>query len=139
MKDDYKHVGTTLTIFYRWSKIGFIGGQIKEKFGSIRWYADLGRIDSIHDIFKAGHVRYRWCALEHPTKDFLNNLSKYFFRLRPVRLLSIKYQILIYNIAYRLALRASPGYETEILSSCDHSSIVWGYDKLKAKYGDGWQ
>lgn len=137
MKDG-EHVGRTLKIFWRWSRIGFIGGQQKSKWGDICWYAHLGTIKDLHDIFKAGHVAYRWCPTEHPVKDFLNNVSKYFFRQRPVMWLTFKYQVLIYNIAYRLALRASPGYEKEILGSCDHNEVIWGYERLRAKYGDGW-
>lgn len=137
-EDNGKHIYTTLKIFRRWSRIGFIGGQQKEKYGSIRWYADTGPINDLHNIFKVGHVAYRWDPMEHPVKDFINNLSKYFFRLEQMVWLTSKYQILIYNVAYRHALLASPGYETEILGSCDHSKIIWGYKKLKAKYGDGW-
>jgi len=137
-EDDGRHIGRTLRIFWRWSRIGFIGGQQKEKFGSIRWYASFGGFSSLHDIFKAGHVAYRWCPTEHPVKDCLNNISKYIFKLRPVLLLTFKYQVLCYNIAYRLALRASPGYETEILGSCDQHEVIWGYERLRAKYGDGW-
>lgn len=137
-EDDFKHVYTSLDIFWRWSRIGFIGGQQKEKYGTIRWYATIKPIMNIHDIFKIGHVAYRWCPLKHPVKDFLNNLSKYFFGLKSIIWLTSKYQILIYNIAYRHALLASPGYEKQILGSCDHREIIWGYEKLKAKYGDGW-
>jgi len=136
--DDFKHVHTTLRIFWRWSRIGFIGGQQKEKYGSIRWYAHLGPIKDLHDIFKIGHMGYRWDPLDHPVKDFINNMSKFFFRLKPVMRATFLYEKLIYNIAYRHALYSSPGYETEVLSSCDHSELIWGYKKLRAKYGDGW-
>jgi hypothetical protein len=137
-EEDTKHIGTTIDIFYKCADIGFIGGQIKEKYGTIRWYADLRPIGSLHDIFKAGHVAYRWCALEHPVKDFFNNMSKYFFKLKPIIYMTFYYKVLIYNVAYRLALYRSPGYEKEILNSCEHDEMVWGYERLKAKYGDGW-
>lgn len=136
---DYKHVNTTLNIFYKWAKIGLISGQIKEKYGSIRWYTHISPVESLHGVLKAGHVYYRWCPLKHPVKDFLNNCSKYIFYLTPVRYITYKYKILIYNIAYRLALKASPGYEKEILSSCDWPEFIWGYEKIRDKYGDGWE
>ena len=136
--DDGKHIRRTLDIFWRWSRIGFIGGQQKEKFGSICWYAVLSPIKDLHDIFKPGHVAYRWSPIDHPLLDFLNNLSKYFFKLKPILKFTFYYQVVVYNIAYYHALIASPGYEKEILNSCDHDGWIFGYKILKAKYGDGW-
>ena len=133
-KDNGKHVGTTLRIFWRWSRIGFIGGQQKEKYGSIRWYAHIGSINNLHDIMKIGHVCYRWDPLDYPVLDFLNNMSKFLFKLKPVQYLTYKYMVLIYNLAYRHAMLASPGYEAEVLRSCYHTDVIWGYKKLEKKY-----
>ena len=48
-----KHIKYTLKSFYFWgNKIGLIGGQIKEKYGECRWYADIYGIKCLHNIFK---------------------------------------------------------------------------------------
>lgn len=135
--DNGEHVSRTLRIFYRWAKIGCIGGQIKEKYGTIRWYASMTTIDNLHDIFKAGHVAYRWDPVDHPILDFINNMSIMFFKLDAIQVLSFRYKVLIYNIAYRIAIKASPGYEAQVMSSCDHHELIVGWKKLERKYIPG--
>ena len=81
-KEKTKHLHLTFKCFYFFGrKIGCIGGDIKEKWGEPRWYAHIRSIDSIHDIFKVGHVAYRWSpeqGVKYVMLDFLNNLSRFF-------------------------------------------------------------
>lgn len=134
-----KHLKYTFKCFKFWGHdVGFIGGCIKEKFGEPRWYANIHGISSLHDIFKIGHVAYRWSpeqGRKYIMLDILNNWSMYFFNFWPVRKFFMYWQIFFYNVAYWLPMRKYPGQAHEILHSGDHSELVWGGRKWARKKG----
>lgn len=134
-----KHLAYTFKCFRFWGgTVGLIGGQIKEKFGEARWYAGIGCIDSLHSIFKVGHHYYRWSP-EQGTKyivlNFLDNWSKFFFRLWPIRKLTLYWQLLFYNVAYWLPMLKYPGQAYEILTSGGAPELIWGGKKWARKKG----
>lgn len=52
------------TIFYKWAKRGKIVGQIKTKYDTTRWYANLYNTLSVNDFFYPMHYYYKvpdWC------------------------------------------------------------------------------
>ena len=134
-----KHLDYTFKCFRFWgNKIGCISGQIKEKYGEPRWYAGIGYISSLHDIFKAGHHYYRWGPAQggkYIVLDFLNNWSKFLFGLWPIRKLTLYWQLFFYNVAYWLPMLKYPGQAYEILVSGDHSELIWGGKKWARKKG----
>jgi len=120
-----KHSYTTLKTIYFWGmKIGRIEGQIKEKWGEVRWYAKLDAPSSIHDLIYIGEFRgkYQW----DPTKgigykllDVINNMSQFFSLLLYVFVL---HRLFFYNVAYWVAIMKN--------RDCAHD-IVWAADYPK--------
>lgn len=136
-EEETKHINPTLDSFRFWgNKIGFIGGQIKSKWGECRWYANLNGITCLHDIFKVGHHYYRWDPGQggvYILLDFLNNLSRLFFGFPGVRRLTAKWQILFYNIAYWNAMLKFPDRAYEIICNGDYDELIWFKPRVWAR------
>ena len=121
-----KHMLHTLSAFHFWGeKVGRIRGQIKEKFGEVRWYAELRCPDSLIDFFSS---RSRWYRLYEDTDkpkylvlDVLNNMSKISPLLLHVLFL---YSLFFYNVAHWVAFVKNPDCADDILSSADHSEMI---------------
>jgi hypothetical protein len=133
-----RHVGYTLKCFRKYGHdIGLIGGQIKEKYGECRWYAQPGSgVHSLHDIFKTGHVAYRWCPSrggKYILIDFLNNLSMFYFSFWPIKKFFIYWQLFWYNVAYWLPMLKYPGQAYNILVEGDGPNLIW-FGKRYARY-----
>lgn len=120
---EQERIRGVLSIFYKYSKRGLIGGQIKEKFGSIRWYAELRPVRQLHDITKNGHYYYRYGADRRPVMNFIDNVSRPY--LRPFTKLIFKYQKFMYAYAYRQALKQFPEIAENIMASCDHNRFLF--------------
>jgi hypothetical protein len=100
-----------------------IGGDLKEKYGSIRWYARISKPLSLHDVVKAGHVAYRWNPLHHPVLNFIDNLSKFYMPV--VGLIIFEYRKLMYGLAYHRACKAFPHIRSEILMDADWEELLF--------------
>lgn len=68
---DYQKLGEACDIFYKWAYRGRISGQIKEKYGTIRWYAYLNSKFSLNDIFYPCHMYYRFPLWVRKIDDFV--------------------------------------------------------------------
>ena len=115
-------------ILYFWgNRIGRIGGQMKEKWGELRWYANIAKPLQLHDIVKHGHVAFRWSADEHFFMCWLNNLSKMYMPL--ISLPFFKYQMFMYGFAYHRACKKYPHIKEEILMCTDHTELLFKSEK----------
>lgn len=112
-------VATYLATFCR--RWGRLGGQTKEKFGTVRFYASFGWI-SLHTLVYPGYVysqfpKWLWdldCYYIAPVLQFLFT--------RPF----IKWQHYIYKEAYKNALRNWPHLREEILRCADWPELLEG-------------
>jgi len=109
-------------------KWGFLGGQAKEKYGELRFYAKFGWL-SLHTLIYPGYVysqfpNWLWrldCRYIGPTLRF-------FFE-RPF----VWWQIKVYNWAYQRALARHPHLRAEILNSADYHEFIKGCCRKEGK------
>lgn len=100
----------------RW---GRFGGQTKEKFGTVRFYAHFGSL-SLHTIIYPGYYysqfpTWLWKLDIKFIGPILNKLfGKIFF----------SWQKFIYNKAYQNALKKWPHLKEEILCCADHPEFI---------------
>jgi hypothetical protein len=137
-----KHIIATLTSFNFWGEqVGRIAGDIKEKFGEARWYADLDRPANIHEIvyLRYPYRTYNWDptkGLKFKVLDFLNNMSM----MIPFLLyIFVAYRLFFYNVAYWVAFIKNPDCAPDILSSADYpKKILFGRSFAKfMRWRDG--
>ena len=123
-----KHMSQTLNSFRFWgATIGRIDGDIKDKWGEVRWYANLERPQSIYEVINLNHRYYGW----DPTKskvnavlDTINNLSKFFSILLYVFIL---HRLFFYNVAYWVAIAKNPDCAADIVWAADYPrKILFG-------------
>lgn len=104
-----------------WRKWGRIGSHGKEKYGTFRdhpyfynaWWP-------IHELFKPGHVYYRWSKPMYKFDLFLGNIVR-FLRLHiPIQW----YQKIIYNYAIQQACKKYPKIIDEIVADLDGYELV---------------
>ena len=55
-EDIAKDINGSLDVLEKWSRRGLIGGQIKEKYWTTRWYACLSGWINLHSIFYPKYV-----------------------------------------------------------------------------------
>lgn len=119
-KREYKEqLKESLYVIYKWSKRGLIRGQIKEKYGSTRWYANFGGFHepwSLHDFFYPGYYYYQWPMWTWK----LNELSALFFKYTGLGNLIIKWQMYCYSQAYYEVLTNFPVIDHYI----DHEELI---------------
>lgn len=98
-----------------------LGGQAKEKYGTVRFYASFGYL-SLHTLFYPGYAfsqfpKWLWkldCDLGFLLMNsFLNELF-------------IKWQAIIYRKAYKNALKKWSHLREEILCGADHKELLEG-------------
>lgn len=111
-----------------------IGGQIKEKYGTVRWYIYLH--DMISDLIWPGHIWVRWNAKSwwHPALRWAQpvlgpvmswiDYRIYSTKKNPVKTLIQKYQYKKVLQIYKEALEKWPHLRKEILSSSDLDSAA---------------
>lgn len=127
------HLSYTFKCFRFWgSNVGLIMGDMKEKYGEARWSARIAPIQDLHGVIKSGHYYYRWDPGQggwYIVLSILNNWSKFFFRLWPVRKLTLYWKMFFYNVAYWLPMLKYPDQAYEILYAGDNPELVWFGDK----------
>ena len=135
-----KHMIKTLDSFEFWGeRVGRIRGDIKEKWGEARWYAELGP-SSLFELINVDSV-YTWHpedSLKHKILNTLNNMS---ISLILFAYLTIAYKFVFYNIAYISAMAKNPDCARDILLPSDYPKrivlakpfifMVSRYQKLK--------
>lgn len=104
----------------RW---GRIGGQSKEKYGTVRFYANFGA-RSFLSLTHPDYVHYG------PYPKWLMNLDIYYgstiLKYTGVQWLLNKIQPIVYNKAYHNALKKWPHLRGEILSDADYLELIKG-------------
>lgn len=118
---DWDALNDCCDIVYRWSKRGFITGQIKEKYGTLRWYAMFGHL-SLHSLCYPGYVYSQFPDwLWKLDCNYIAPVLRFFFER-----LFVWWQLKCYNWAYQACLKKHPHIRTEILSSADHPELIKG-------------
>lgn len=103
------------------SRWGRFGGQTKEKYGTVRFYAQLGQL-SLHSLFYPSYYcsqfpNWLWSLDLYYITPALNFLfGKLFY----------KWNVFIYNKAYQNALNKWPHLRSEILVDADYLELIEG-------------
>jgi hypothetical protein len=110
--NNYEDINKSLDIFYKWAKRGMTCGQIKEKYFTTRWYANLNDNLSLNNIFYPMYIYYQ-------LPDWCRKVDKYF--LNPVfGKLAGKWRIYCYRKAYHFVLKNYPN----ISHGIDHPELL---------------
>jgi hypothetical protein len=99
--------------------LGRFGGQAKEKYGTLRFYAFFHSM--IHDLIWPG---YYYC--QYP-KHWMWMADIYIYGhsfFNPLRSLIQKWQSFIYRSAYKKAAKKYPAIKTEIYVMADYSELL---------------
>jgi hypothetical protein len=122
---DWAALNDACDIVHFWShRVGRFGGQIKEKFGTLRFYASF--YDGwwpIHSLCKPGHVSYRWWR---PLMKFEMYTLRTVVIKTGLAWLIRQYQYKIYRYAYYRAVKKHPHIRAEILSAADYPELLKG-------------
>jgi hypothetical protein len=104
-------------------RYGRLGGQSKEKYGTVRFYAKFG-VTGFHNLTHPGWVNYAWYPkwlvrfeIYHSPKVFRALGITWFFS---------KWQPMVYRMAYKRALKKYPHIRKEILSCADYDEFLKG-------------
>lgn len=122
---DWKGLNDCVDIIYRISRYGFFSGQIKEKYGSLRWYAHFGHL-SLHTLVYPGHMYSRfpnwlWKLDIHYIGPFLR-----FFFEKPF----VFWQKMVYNHAYQVCLKHHPNLRVAIICAADYPELIKGATRI---------
>lgn len=119
--DDWKYwddlnevVGWMWTNSRRW---GRIGGDIKEKYGTLRFYVKFHSM--FQDLFYPGYCRNMW-----PNWAFRLDMAVYMSKYNPIRWLIQKYQFWVYKLLYRRAVAKWPHISDEIVCDADVPELL---------------
>jgi len=117
-----RHMIATLRSFEFWGeKIGRIRGDIKEKYGEARWYADLGPSSLFELINVSAAYRQPKESVKFKLLNMLDYISVNLFFLR---YFVIFYKLLFYNVAYTVAMLKNPDCAKDIVFSADHPKKI---------------
>ncbi len=109
----------------RW---GRFGGQTKEKYGTVRFYAHMGWL-SLHSLVYPGYVYSQF-------PNWLWSLDIYYigpFLRFCFEKIWVKWQAYIYNLAYQKCLKKYPHLRAEILCDADHLELIKGATRREGK------
>lgn len=102
-------------------KWGRLGGQSKEKFGTVRFYAHFGWLN-LHTLIYPGYVYSQFPKwLWHLDIFYFGPVMRVFFE-RPF----LWWQKQVYTLAYARALKRWPHLKKEILCCADYSELIPG-------------
>ncbi len=118
---DWKGIQDCCDILYKICyKYGRFGGQIKEKYGTVRFYATFST--SLHSLVYPGYVYNQF-------PDWLWKLDIHYitpFLEKTVGKLVFWYQKKVYNYAYQKCLKKYPHLRDEILCCADYPEFISG-------------
>lgn len=104
----------------KWARMG---GQAKEKFGTVRFYTTLGWRNFLH-ITHPGYVHYG------PYPKWLLTFDIYYgykvLKYTGLAYISYKWHCLIYRQAYKNAIKKWPHLKDEITCCADYSELLKG-------------
>lgn len=114
------------TIEFISNTFGRFGGQVKEKFGTVRFYARFH--SQLHDLFYPRHYYIRWGRFGQFLDDvYMRTVAKYTTPAIHV------WQHFVYRWAYKIAAIRNPMIYNEIYSMADHHELLTkdypAYDK----------
>jgi hypothetical protein len=117
---DWKSINAAAEYIGKYCSIyGRFGGQYKEKYGTVRFYAKFGHI-SLHTLVYPGYMYSKF-------PDWLWNLDiMYISKILDfvIGKLFVKWQIFIYKRAYKTAIKRWSHIKPEILLSMDHPELL---------------
>lgn len=126
---DWLAINNCIVDMWWWSrKIGRMGGDIKEKYGTVRFYAQFGYL-SLHSLIYPGYAysqfpKWLWrldCRYIRPVLQF-------FFE----RLFSW-YHRKFYSWLYHRMIKKYPQIEAEILSDSDYPEFIDGHFRREGR------
>jgi len=134
---DWKGIDDCCTILWdtarRW---GRLGGQIKEKFGTVRFYANFGRL-SLHTLLLPGYFHSGWFP------NWLWNLDQR--AIGPAMQWALEkpfvwWQKKVYNYAYQKCMKKHPHLRAELLCGADYPELIKGATRTEGnkKHILGW-
>lgn len=110
-------------------KYGRIGGQTKEKYGTVRFYTDF--CFCILNLTHPGHKHYG------PYPKWASTFDIYYgptaLKYTGISWFMSKWQPMIYNMAYQNALKKWPHLRAEILDCADHIEMIKGVWRKEGK------
>lgn len=112
---------------------GRMGGQSKEKYGTVRFYVNF-YICSLHNLFYPGYYYYT----QYP--KWIHWLDVHFFEPILSRFfagLLFRWQKKVYSDAYNKAVRKWPHLTYEILCCADWPEYIENYDKYMKELVEG--
>jgi len=138
-----EHTFYALKSFRFWgNKVGFISGDMKEKWGEPRWSANITGVDNLYKIFNVGYYYYRWSPEQSPKYfilNTLNNWSMFFFRVWPVWILTLWYQTFFYNVAYWIPMIRHHKKAYSIYCEADWKELLWFAGRYAHRMGEKYE
>lgn len=125
---DYKSLDEAASFIHDYCvKYARLGGQAKEKYGTVRFYAMFGHL-SLHSLIYPGYYYSQF-------PKWLWNLDIYVIPklLKPFERLFFRWQKFIYSRAYNLAFKKFPQVYKGIATGADYPEYIKG---LTSQTGD---
>lgn len=119
---DWEGIEECCHILYKiCTKYGRLGGQLKEKWGEIRFYARFEKL-SLHSLIYPGYhfIQFPNWLYKLDNKVISPVLNFFFGKV------FLKYQRYMYRLGYKRCLKAYPHLREEILSASDHDNLLEG-------------
>lgn len=106
-------------IVYTCRVYGRLGGDAKEKYGTVRFYVSFGYL-SLHTLLYPGYHYIQFPKWLHTLDLYIISPVLQFFFER----LFVKWQQKVYVYAYRLAVKRYPHLREEILECADWPELL---------------
>jgi hypothetical protein len=115
-------------IMYKYARtIGRVGGDIKEKYGSLRFYVHFSEF-SMQSLFYPGYCYIQFPRWFHFGLEY--KFLKYIYKYTGLNCLFLKWQLFWYSYAYNKACKTYPHIVDEILCCADHPELIKNYHKF---------
>lgn len=110
-------------------RYGRLGGQVKEKYGTVRFYVYFGVL-SLHTLVYPGYGIDRFPKwLSNLDSDYISPALRYLFE-RPF----IWWQTVIYNRAYQKCLKLYPHLRAALLCGADYPEFIKGASRREGRF-----
>lgn len=109
-------------------KWGRMGGQYKEKYGTVRYYALFG----IYNLYHFLYPHYMWVSWSNAVRKIDDAIFGFLFS-KILNASIMKWQKYIYGRAYLNALKKWPEYRYEILCCADVPEYIPGVTRQEGK------
>ena len=132
--NEYNSLLDAIDTIYWWTRhIGRFGGQLKEKYGSVRFYAFFSD-GTLYSLVKPGYYYYHWPKwVRWIDYNIIRTVAIYIGLLYIIH----KWQRFIYRVAYKRAVDRNPHLRNEILVHADWWDLVEGIHGFK--HSDYWE